>query len=201
MLKSMEQEQELEAPAVASEEIKPEEVLSELVKVDEAAKAQELESLMPVSARKKRLFVFDELLDPAILKRYLNKPHMEMKVKVPKHKLTFPKFFAPKNTGLASIERVDSPEQEVWGITVDISEEDLSRLNRYKSAPERYHLKSIWVVDRGGLRYPAVCYVVSVPDDQPSKPSKELLETIIRGAKERRLPVEYISWLESLETL
>jgi len=86
-------------------------------------------------------------------------------------------------------------------VTIDITNQDLTDLNRYKGAPDRYHLKSIWVRDRGDLRYPAVCYVVTVPDKEPSKPSRELLNDIVQGAVERMLPVEYIDFLRSIPVL
>ncbi len=201
MVKSQEEETEESPPSPPVQQIKPEEVLQDLLKAEPALKEQEAESIMPARTGKARLFVYDELLCSSVLKRYLDKPHTEMRVHVPRHRLTFPKYFAPSKSGLAHIERSGIPEDEVWGVTIDISNQDLSRLNRYKGAPNRYHLKTLWVMDRGGLRYPVTCYAVSVKDSEPSRPSRELLNLIIQGARERRLPASYIKWLESIETL
>ncbi len=196
----LEEERETTEESVSTE-IKPEEILEQIIKSDAEAREHEEESIMPSSTSKKRLFIYDELLYTTILKRYLDKPHMEMRVRATRWRLNFPKFFPPINSGLPSIERTENSEGEVWGITIDISNQDLSKLNRYKGAPNRYHMRNIWVMDRGGLRYPAMCYVVSVPDEKPSKPSVEMLNSIIVGAKERRLPASYIEFLQSLETL
>ena len=190
-----------EDEAVGTEVIRPDRVLEELLKSEESAREKEQESIMPVHAAKKRLFVFDELLRPSILGRYLSKPHMEMIVKLVGFRLCFPKYFAPRKTGLASIERTNDSNDIVWGVTIDITNQDLTDLNRYKGAPDRYYLKSIWIKDRGDLRYPAVCYVVTVPDKEPSRPSKELLDDIVQGAIERMLPTEYVHFLRSIPVL
>ncbi len=195
------EEQQMEEGEVSVDDTSPEKVLEQLFRLDEQAKEQENESILPSQLKVKRLFIFDELLNPVILRRYLEKPHMEMIAKLPRYKLVFPKFFPPRRTGLASIQRTGNPDDIVWGITVDVTHQDLSRLNRYKGTPNRYHMRTIWVRDRGDLRYPVLCYVISVPDEKPSKPSKELIDDIITGAKARGLPEEYIEWLSSIETL
>ena len=175
-----------------------EEALAELTKLDTEA---EPDSFLPGVTRAERLFLYDELLQPELTARYLDKPRLDMVCRVAMAQLVFPKFHPPKNSGLASLARSPLRSDTVWGITVDIKGLDLKRLDRYKGAPNRYHRRGIVVLDRGDLKYPAATYVVSVPDPQPSKPSKELLTTIIEGAKIRNLPTDYIAFLEGLETL
>jgi hypothetical protein len=158
-------------------------------------------AFMPGKEQVDRLFIFDELLDPAIAKRYLHLPRQEMLCYIPSHKIIFPKFFAPKATGLPSIERVADPAAALWGVTLDITGQDISRLELYKGAPNRCHLRSVVVCDRGGRKYPARTYVVSVPDEEMSKPSKEFRSIIVEGARTRCLPEDHIKMLEALETL
>jgi hypothetical protein len=158
-------------------------------------------AFMPGKEQVDRLFVFDELLCPEVAKRYLHLPRQDMLCYIPAHKLIFPKFFAPKGTGLPSIERVSDPAVALWGVTLDITGQDISRLEFYKGAPNRCHLRSVVVCDRGGRKYPARTYVVSVPDEEMSKPSKEFRSIIVEGARTRCLPEEHVSMLEALETL
>lgn len=174
------------------------EVLEELLK--EGAKPKP-KGFLTGKGQIDRLFVYDELLCPEIAKRYLHLPKQEMICFIPAHQLIFPKFFPPKNTGLPSIDRVTEAGNAVWGVTLDITGQDISRLEQYKGAPNRCHLRSIVVCDRGGRKYTARTYVVTAPDPEMSKPSKELMATIIEGAKARNLPEEYVKTLEALNTL
>jgi hypothetical protein len=175
-----------------------EQALSDLLKYEQKPKA---ESLLPGSLKVERLFLYDELLDFEIIKRYLDNPKQEMLCYIPTHKVWFPKFFFPKNTGLASIDRTPNSEDKVWGVTINITGQDLTRLERYKGAPNRCHVCNVIVFDRGERRYPARTFVVSVPDPEPSKPSKEYLSLMVEGARGRGLPEDYVKMLESFETL
>jgi hypothetical protein len=175
-----------------------EQALSDLLKYEQKPKA---ESLMPGSLKIDRLFVYDELLDFEIIKRYLNNPKQEMLCYIATHRLWFPKYFLPKNSGLASFERTPNSSDMVWGVTINITGQDLSRLEHYKGAPNRYHICNVIVFDRGERRYPARTFIVSVPDPEPSKPSKEFLSFMVEGARGRGLPEDYVKMLEAFETL
>jgi len=194
----LDEEPREEESQVAVEEESSDKLLKRLLELDEQAEA---DTFMPSAGKIDRLFVYDELLLPEVLKRYLDKPHLEMVARMPRFRLLFPKYFPPRKTGLASIDR--SPEQgdEVWGVTIDVTGQDISRLDRYKAVPNRYHYRGIYVQDRGGLRFPAVAYAISFPDKEPSKPSSELKELILAGASERSLPENYIEFLKSLPVL
>jgi len=180
------------------EEESPDKVLKRLLELDEK---QETDAFLAPAGPVMRLFVYDELLLSEVLKRYLDKPHLEMIAQVPRHSLVFPRYFPPRKTGLASIVRSLERQDEVWGVTIDVSGQDLSRLDHYKGIPNRYHRRNIYVQDRGGLKYAAFTYAVSVPEKEPSRPSTELKELMLAGARERNLPANYIAFLESLPTL
>lgn len=175
-----------------------EQALDNLLKYEQKPKA---ESLLPASLKVDRLFIYDELLDFEIIKRYLNNPRQEFLCYMQVHRVWFPKYFLPKNTGLASIERTPNSSDVVWGVTINITGQDLTRLERYKGAPNRCHIRNVVVFDRGERRYPAKTFVVSVPDPEPSKPSKEYLSLMVEGARGRGLPGDYVKSLEAFETL
>lgn len=176
----------------------PQKALSELTKLTEQP---EEDSFLPGDVRSDQLFVYDELLNPSVISRYLSHPRQGIIARMPMHKLIFPKFFPPRNTGLASITRSREREDSVWGITFDLANQDLKRLDHYKGVPNRYHMRAIVISDRGGRKSVAMTYVISVPDDEPSKPSKQLLEQIVEGARARNLPEEHIKLLQEIETL
>ncbi len=176
----------------------PEKTLEQLTKL---AAQEEADAFLPGAPRPDRLFIYDELLNYAVIQRYLDHPRQEMICRVPAHKLAFPKFLPPRQTGLASIVRSRDREDSVWGVCVDLKGQDLKLLERYKGTPDRYHRRGLVVTDRGDRKFDASTYVISTPDEAPSKPSKELLATIIAGANQRSLPEEYIKFLESIETL
>jgi len=174
------------------------EALKELSELD----AQPMEdAFMPSVGQIKRLFVYDELMHPSVISRYLQSPRQEMICRAPGFALVFNKFFAPRNSGLASMVRTRTPLDTVWGVTFDVTDEKMDDLDHFKAVPNRYHQRGLQVADRGGRKYTAKTYIVSVPDEVPSKPSKDMLELIVEGAKTRGLPEDYIAWLAKLETL
>ncbi|MCD6283444.1 gamma-glutamylcyclotransferase [bacterium] len=176
----------------------PQEALSELAKLTEHPQE---DSFLPGDVRSDQLFVYDELLSPAVISRYLSHPRKGIIAHMPMHRLVFPKFFPPRNSGLASIVRSRVRDDSVWGITFDLAGQDLKRLDHYKGVPNRYHTRAVVVVDRGGRKSVAMTYVISAPDEEPSRPSKELLKLIVEGARTRNLPEDYVKMLWELETL
>jgi len=159
------------------------------------------DAFMPSVGQVKRLFVYDELMHPSVISRYLKNPRQEMICRAPGFALVFNKFFPPRGSGLASMVRTRRPEDTVWGVTFDITNEKLDDLDHARGVPNRFHQRGLQVADRGGRKYAALTYVISVPDEVPSKPSKSMLELIVGGAKTRGLPDDYIALLEELETL
>jgi gamma-glutamylcyclotransferase (GGCT)/AIG2-like uncharacterized protein YtfP len=176
----------------------PQEALAELTKLTEQP---DEDSFLPGDVRSDQLFVYDELLHPTVISRYLEHPRQRIICCMPMHRLIFPKFFPPKNSGLSSVVRSRTREDAVWGVTFDLANQDLKRLDRYKGVPNRYHLRAVVVQDRGGLKSVAMTYVISAPDKEPSKPSQEMRDTIVDGAFKRKLPEKYIESLRELETL
>lgn len=159
------------------------------------------DAFMPSVGQIKRLFVYDELMHPAVISRYLESPSQEMICRAAGFALVFNKFFPPRNSGLASMVRTRMPQDTVWGVTFDVTDEKLDDLDHFKAVPNRFHQRGLQVVDRGGRKYTAKTYIVSVPDEVPSKPSKDMLELIVEGAKTRGLPEDYIALLAKWETL
>jgi len=187
-----------EGTAATVEEESLDKILKRLLEIDEQ---EDADAFLAPPGPVKRLFVYDELLSSEVLKRYLDKPHLEMVAQMPWHRLVFPKYFPPRKTGLASVARSLERNAVVWGVTIDVSIQDLSRLDRYKGLPNRYHRRNVYVQDRGGLKFAAFTYAISYPDKQPSKPSAELKQQMLAGARERNLPADYIAFLESIPAL
>jgi len=187
-----------EGTGVSVKEESPDKLLKRLLEIDEEA---DTDAFLAPPGEVLRLFVYDELLMSEILKRYLDKPHLEMIAQMQRHRLVFPKYFPPRKTGLPSIVRSLDREDVVWGITIDVTGQDVSRLDHYKRIPNRYHRRSVDIQDRGGLKYAAFTYAISYPDKEPSKPSAEIKGQMLAGARERNLPADYIAFLESIPAL
>lgn len=151
--------------------------------------------LHSIRTRKTWYFAYDLMLDQTVASRYVRGLKPGKVVRLPNHKLSFPYFYPPEGTSLASVARTNDDSDEVWGYLYEANEVDFKRLERHLKVPNRYFRKSLHVMDRGGRIMPAFTYTLVLADDEPQKPSEEYISQLAAAAKERGLPDKYIASL------
>ena len=122
-------------------------------------------------------------------------------------RLHFPRYEKSRNGGVASIERDDTGV--VWGVVYELTVADWHLLNRSEEYdPTRdpqlnsYNWRTITVttVGRDGEDSEEVgTYIATI--DQEHLPSATYIDIIIAGARERKLPIEYIRELMNLQRI
>jgi hypothetical protein len=160
------------------------------------------ESLLPGSHRKTWLFVYDHLMNPGVLLRYVKGIVPGKIVRVPSFALVWPFHYPPLGTALPSLERIESPQpgEGVWGIIYETTKKDLTQLERHLHVPNRYHSRTVQTVDRGGQITPAATYVLSVKGGAPLAPSAAYRSELAGIARNSGLPEDWLNSLEAIET-
>lgn len=117
------------------------------------------------------------------------------------HDLWFPRMSRTWGGGGASVRA--SAGRSVWGYMFALSAADWAALDRaegYKPDGSGAHRKQqVSVTDEEGNDQMVVTYVARVETE--TKPTGKYMETIIRGAKARKLPADWIALLEGVPQL
>jgi hypothetical protein len=179
----------------AAEAMSPETLLAQLSQQANDA------AMFPASSRTQYFFAYDLLLDQSTISRFVKGMLADKIVHLPHHRLTWPYFHPPRETGLPSLARTNLPGDEVWGLLYDTRSQDFAELERYLRVPKRYHRVGVRPQDRGGRIFPAFTYILTVHDELPSKPSAHYRSELAAAAAERGLPAEWIEQLKQLEVL
>lgn len=156
-------------------------------------------SLLPISTREFWFFVYDNLLSQSAVSRFTKGMHTGKIVSLPNYKLVWPYFHLPTQTALPSLERTNDAKDVVWGWLYDARGVDFSALDRQRRIPNRYHHSQVRVLDRGGRRFPAFTYVLTLQDETPGIPSKDYRDQLVAAATERNLPEEWLKQLRNIE--
>lgn len=156
-------------------------------------------AMFPGSLRAEYFFAYDMLLDQATIARFTKGMQMSKIVSLTHHRLVWPYYSPPVGSALPSILRTNQEDDCVWGILYNARGKDLSALNTYLRVPNRYHRRGVITTDRGGRRFPAFTYVLSIHDDTLGKPSRDYLDRLLAAATERQLPDEWLAQLKALE--
>lgn len=82
-------------------------------------------------------------------------------------------------------------DDQVWGGVFEITEEDLARLDTYEGYPRYYARKQVGVKMDNGIKVKAWTYYREA--HPTGRPSGKYIHAVIKGAKECRLPEDYIA--------
>jgi gamma-glutamylcyclotransferase (GGCT)/AIG2-like uncharacterized protein YtfP len=86
-----------------------------------------------------------------------------------------------------------------WGALYEVSDADLDALDTKEYAAQSgYQRKTVEVRTLDGARHAAVTYEVMHKEPRELAPRTEYVDLLIRGARERDLPKEWIEVLEEL---
>lgn len=114
-----------------------------------------------------------------------------------KHRLKFHKK-SNQGSGKCDIEHTNNPNDIVYGMVFQILASEKAALDKKEGLGSGYNEKSVSVLAQNGESLNAVTYYAT--DIDPSlKPYGWYKEHVVRGAKEHRLPPEYIKSIEAVE--
>lgn len=122
------------------------------------------------------------------------------KVTLPDHKLVFTTYVEDedKTERGSGCHMVPSPGDEVLGLLVDLTEEEVNIAETLsRVAFGRYTPKTFRVIDTEGNTHDAVAHVIKHPTGS-STPSDEYRDHMVVGARKLDFPDEYISMIEGL---
>ena len=144
------------------------------------------------------LFIYCEWLDSELVKLKLPKAKLIMKARLPDYRLIFSSFTEDDSSeiieGGCNIE--EDQELMLWGVIYDISEDDLSLLDKMTRVEHgRYSRKYLKVIGEDGIDYEVVAHVIKNPIGK-SKASREYMNHMVKGAKEHKFPNDYIKSFE-----
>ncbi len=93
---------------------------------------------------------------------------------------------------------VPESTEEVWGVIYRCNPDTFRKMDCYEGVPAgHYHHRTVEVVTEGGEVLAAITYVAGRDHVcQESPPSDRYLNKILRGAKDHRLPANYIRSIE-----
>jgi hypothetical protein len=143
------------------------------------------------------LLIYCEWLDPELVRRSLRDARFVTKVKVPDYQLVFTSFSEDDSQGVSEggCHFAKAMAHVLLGVLYEVSEEDLIKLDKLTRVEHgRYTRKYLGVFDEEGKKYDAVAHCIKNPKGK-SRPSREYLEHMIKGAKEFNFPQDYIDSL------
>ncbi len=135
-----------------------------------------------------RFFIYGDNLNPVQLKRRAPEHRFLFNAYLPDHTVNFPRFSSQWRGGLASV--TPSSGEQVWGIVIEITEEDLKLLDAFEDeVPEGAyrHLEATVVTEED--KKELVTTHVAVPIGN-FKPKPHYLEWVIKGVEHWKLPEE-----------
>lgn len=115
--------------------------------------------------------------------------------RLPHYRLDFTRYSRKRKGGAADV--VPTKGQEVWGVLYELDAGDLAALDRKEGVPNAYTRAYVDVAPVSGETARALIYtVVNKAASQP--PSREYLGIMLRGARERDLPADYVRMLAEI---
>lgn len=115
------------------------------------------------------------------------------------HKLKFHKK-SIYGSGKCNIEYTNNLVDIVFGVLFEITANEKSRLDHIEGLGTGYDEKWVTVIDSNGEMVSAVTYY-AISIDSSLRPYHWYKEHVLRGAKEHNLPVDYIKFIEAIESM
>ncbi|HTA05399.1 MAG TPA: gamma-glutamylcyclotransferase family protein, partial [Solirubrobacteraceae bacterium] len=110
------------------------------------------------------------------------------------HRLAFTRRSLRTGTGVADV--LLEPGASVWGALYELDDADLVALDEKEGSGWAYQRKAVRLSDEDGRsEHDAFAYVVIEPELDHVPPSREYLQALLDGARERGLPLAYIDAL------
>jgi gamma-glutamylcyclotransferase len=111
------------------------------------------------------------------------------------HRLAFTRRSLRTGSGVADI--LAAPGASVWGALYELDVAGLAAIDEKEGAGWAYERRAVRVLAAGG-ELEAFAYAVIAPDAEHVQPSREYLQALLDGARERGLPGAYVAALGAL---
>jgi gamma-glutamylcyclotransferase len=137
-----------------------------------------------------KFFVYADSLNPTQLKKRAPEHQYVCKAYLPDHAIQFSRWSSQWRCGLASV--APSSGEQVWGIVLDITDEDLKGLDEFDGEVPQgaFRHLPVTVVSEEGEKMQVTTHAAT-PIGK-FKPKEHYLEWVIKGAIHWKLPDECI---------
>ncbi len=137
-----------------------------------------------------KFFVYADNLNPTQLARRAPEHRFVGKAYLPDHTILFCRWSSQWRCGLGSIS--PSPGERVWGIVVDITDEDLKVLDEFEGdvPTGAFRHVQVTVIDEAGEKQLVTTHVAA-PIGK-FKPKAHYLDWVVKGIKHWKLPDDYL---------
>jgi gamma-glutamylcyclotransferase (GGCT)/AIG2-like uncharacterized protein YtfP len=109
------------------------------------------------------------------------------------HRLAFTRRSLRTGSGVADV--LAAPGASVWGALYALDPAQLAAIDEKEGAGWAYERRAVRVVADDGGELEAFAYAVIAPDAEHVQPSREYLQAMLDGARERGLPEDYVAAL------
>jgi gamma-glutamylcyclotransferase (GGCT)/AIG2-like uncharacterized protein YtfP len=116
--------------------------------------------------------------------------------RLPGYRFAFMRRSVRTGTGVADI--LPDPESSVWGALYELEHDRLEALDRKETLGSAYEHLDVVVLTGDGASHSAMAYSVIAKEPLEVRPSLAYVEGLIRGARERSLPEDYLASLQAL---
>jgi gamma-glutamylcyclotransferase (GGCT)/AIG2-like uncharacterized protein YtfP len=111
---------------------------------------------------------------------------------LPEHRLAFTRRSLRTGSGVADV--LPAPGERVWGALYELDAAGLAAIDAKEGRGWAYERRTVHVL-LAGARLAAFAYAVISPDAAHVQPSREYLQALLAGARERGLPADYVAAL------
>jgi len=135
------------------------------------------------------------------VKRLLDRVSSAKKVDVgilEKHELKFHKISKKDGSAKCDAYETGNPEHKLYGVVFHISEQEKPELDRKEGLGYGYKQKDVKILLNDGTTIEAFTYYATNINPE-LKPFDWYKEHVLRGARENKLPLEYIRRIEIIE--
>jgi gamma-glutamylcyclotransferase (GGCT)/AIG2-like uncharacterized protein YtfP len=155
------------------------------------AKLEKKATLPPVKDGMVLHFGYGSNLNEEFMKKYCPNLEFYTTAKLYNYKIYFPYYSTNYKGGLSGI--LEEPGEIVYGAIYQIPEAEILKLDTLEGVPDNeYKRETFWVEDFNGHKIEADIYRVVDPK-QTYEASPSYLDIMIKGAKSRNFPAEYIN--------
>lgn len=111
------------------------------------------------------------------------------------HRLAFTRRSLRTGTGVADV--LAAPGASVWGALYELDTSQLAAIDEKEGAGWAYERRAVRVIAADG-ELEAFAYSVITPDAEHVQPSREYVQALLDGARERGLPEGYVDALAAV---
>lgn len=111
------------------------------------------------------------------------------------HRLAFTRRSLRTGTGVADV--LAAPGASVWGALYELDGTQLAAIDEKEGNGWAYERRAVRVIAGDG-ELEAFVYAVIAPDAEHVQPSREYLQALLEGARERGLPEDYVAALAAV---